>query len=101
MRRALSSALFPYTTLFRSFYARVKYTASGGDNSMYVPPDGGDINADPTPQWDNLADAQGDYHWNNLDNTDRKSTRLNSSHGYISYAALCSKKNNTRSPWAR
>src|SRR2546429_4895063 len=28
---------------------------------------------------------------------DRKSTRLNSSHGYISYAVFCLKKKNTRS----
>src|SRR2546429_5916664 len=27
---------------------------------------------------------------------DRKSTRLNSSHGYISYAVFCLKKNNTQ-----
>src|SRR5256884_2142152 len=31
---------------------------------------------------------------------DRKSTRLNSSHGYISYAVFClKKKNNTRMPY--
>ena len=51
------------------FYARTKYTASGGDNSMYLP-DGrtaGPIDADPTQQWDNRTDAVGDYHWNNLD----------------------------------
>src|SRR5256884_5915388 len=29
--------------------------------------------------------------------TDRKSTRLNSSHGYISYAVFCLKKKNTTS----
>src|SRR2546429_3467710 len=29
---------------------------------------------------------------------DRKSTRLNSSHGYISYAVFCLKKKNTTSP---
>src|SRR2546422_305948 len=29
-------------------------------------------------------------------NTDRKSTRLNSSHGYISYAVFCLKKKKTR-----
>src|SRR2546429_6888166 len=29
---------------------------------------------------------------------DRKSTRLNSSHGYISYAVFCLKKKNTNSP---
>src|SRR2546429_3129699 len=30
----------------------------------------------------------------NLSNLDRKSTRLNSSHGYISYAVFCLKKKN-------
>src|SRR2546422_9993435 len=30
-----------------------------------------------------------------LDHTDRKSTRLNSSHGYISYAVFCLKKKKT------
>src|SRR2546429_5278646 len=32
--------------------------------------------------------------------TDRKSTRLNSSHGYISYAVFCLKKKNDRKPIA-
>ena len=50
------------------FYARVKYTSSpGNDNSMYLPPDGGNINADATAQWDNRADSLDNYHWNNLD----------------------------------
>src|SRR2546422_7083029 len=31
-----------------------------------------------------------------LPELDRKSTRLNSSHGYISYAVFCLKKKNTR-----
>src|SRR2546429_7269429 len=30
---------------------------------------------------------------------DRKSTRLNSSHGYISYAVFCLKKKNTNQPY--
>src|SRR2546422_3708213 len=30
-----------------------------------------------------------------FDGSDRKSTRLNSSHGYISYAVFCLKKKNT------
>src|SRR2546422_1334095 len=34
--------------------------------------------------------------WFNL--ADRKSTRLNSSHGYISYAVFCLKKKNKRHP---
>ncbi|HZN63681.1 MAG TPA: PA14 domain-containing protein, partial [Tepidisphaeraceae bacterium] len=50
------------------FYARVKYSASGADNSVFVPPNNGPINAEPSPQWDNLAEAQGDYHWNLTDN---------------------------------
>src|SRR2546422_6565881 len=33
---------------------------------------------------------------NELDRADRKSTRLNSSHGYISYAVFCLKKKKTR-----
>src|SRR2546429_6504354 len=36
-----------------------------------------------------LAAAQADFHV-----SDRKSTRLNSSHGYISYAVFCLKKKN-------
>src|SRR2546429_4060883 len=32
-----------------------------------------------------------------LESTDRKSTRLNSSHGYISYAVFCLKKKNRHS----
>src|SRR5256884_3232839 len=31
-----------------------------------------------------------------VEGTDRKSTRLNSSHGYISYAVFCLNKKNTR-----
>src|SRR2546429_2692118 len=31
--------------------------------------------------------------WNQIAMRDRKSTRLNSSHGYISYAVFCLKKN--------
>src|SRR2546422_7777525 len=35
-------------------------------------------------------------HWDlRLEMEDRKSTRLNSSHGYISYAVFCLKKKNT------
>src|SRR2546422_5358364 len=33
------------------------------------------------------------------DQGDRKSTRLNSSHGYISYAVFCLKKKKVATPW--
>src|SRR5256884_1166552 len=39
--------------------------------------------------WKATADAS------TTSSTDRKSTRLNSSHGYISYAVFCLKKKNT------
>ncbi|HZN69512.1 MAG TPA: PA14 domain-containing protein [Tepidisphaeraceae bacterium] len=44
-------------------YARVKY-AGGGDNSMYAPATGTDINTAPAaPPFDNLTESLGDYHW--------------------------------------
>src|SRR2546429_5449292 len=33
-----------------------------------------------------------EQHWQRAESRDRKSTRLNSSHGYISYAVFCLKK---------
>src|SRR2546429_1358568 len=65
IRRPPRSTLFPYTTLFRSDRLRDARRALG-----------------PRPA-DTAARAAG---------LDRKSTRLNSSHGYISYAVFCLKK---------
>src|SRR2546422_5808082 len=45
--------------------------------------------------WSDLNPSPGVYNWTMLDkwlSLDRKSTRLNSSHGYISYAVFCLKK---------
>src|SRR2546429_5464814 len=71
IRRPPRSTLFPYTTLFRSITDAIPHTIVVQD------PDG-------TPVYANQAV---------LDYTgDRKSTRLNSSHGYISYAVFCLKK---------
>src|SRR2546422_11023462 len=67
IRRPPRSTLFPYTTLFRSRVPRVLRPQSGHGR--------GD------PHLDRGLRAQ-----------DRKSTRLNSSHGYISYAVFCLKK---------
>src|SRR2546429_6138129 len=41
------------------------------------------------------ARLYGDCHYRGTGNLDRKSTRLNSSHGYISYAVFCLKKKKT------
>src|SRR2546422_7656527 len=70
IRRPPRSTLFPYTTLFRSHQL-----PSG---RRVVDADRGARRVDAVE-----ADARAE---------DRKSTRLNSSHGYISYAVFCLKK---------
>src|SRR2546422_3005217 len=58
---------------------------------------GGDLpagfDAPPEPLW--LGTLRGTPCWV----TDRKSTRLNSSHGYISYAVFCLKKKKKRTTY--
>src|SRR2546422_3275056 len=68
IRRPPRSTLFPYTTLFRS----VQDDRACG---RFVP--------GPEPPLSALSHRP---------DRDRKSTRLNSSHGYISYAVFCLKK---------
>src|SRR2546429_6912213 len=63
IRRPPRSTLFPYTTLFRSTH-RTR------------------LNGAPRHPHESRQPAS----------SDRKSTRLNSSHGYISYAVFCLKK---------
>src|SRR5216684_8123136 len=74
IRRPPRSTLFPYTTLFRSRRSA----------SWRFPP------GRPVRGLCLLhpCGAQGDV----AEPRDRKSTRLNSSHGYISYAVFCLKK---------
>src|SRR2546430_6891761 len=67
IRRPPRSTLFPYTTLFRSVFARGAGRAGRGVGAA--------------TQGHRAAGAQ-----------DRKSTRLNSSHSQISYAVFCLKK---------
>src|SRR2546422_5370228 len=91
IRRPPRSTLFPYTTLFRS------------------PGDIADVDAlmarygqeaDESAPAENVEFAQSalpverpaDLHGGRTAQIDRKSTRLNSSHGYISYAVFCLKK---------
>src|SRR5438105_5443027 len=73
VRRPPTSTLFPYTTLFRS-RGRV---GGRGARRAWVPAD--------------AARAGGPRRGG-----DRKSTRLNSSHEWISYAVFCLKKKNHR-----
>src|SRR2546429_3781589 len=69
IRRPPRSTLFPYTTLFRS---------------LCDPP----ITTSPPPRSLTYFSIASIFGWER----DRKSTRLNSSHGYISYAVFCLKK---------
>src|SRR2546422_2236319 len=81
IRRPPRSTLFPYTTLFRSEGAPLLDEA-----------------ARPAPRLLVGRDCSGDHGGAVARQArDRKSTRLNSSHGYISYAVFCLKKKNTES----
>src|SRR2546426_7306500 len=89
IRRPPRSTLFPYTTLFRSLQAlpeALQLRMAG------VTVDTADSAA---AALDRIAAR--DY---DAIITDRKSTRLNSSHLVISYAVFCLKKKNTRQPLA-
>src|SRR2546429_7402099 len=84
IRRPPRSTLFPYTTLFRSRYV--------------ITPDVV-MHHLKSPHEFTSARAQGHHRIRPLvvalseaPEIDRKSTRLNSSHGYISYAVFCLKK---------
>src|SRR2546422_5978239 len=90
IRRPPRSTLFPYTTLFRStlelpaqLNAELEATTLAGSVDTDFP----------------LTASQGilprRFHGTI---GDRKSTRLNSSHGYISYAVFCLKKKKKNKP---
>src|SRR2546429_7394569 len=81
IRRPPRSTLFPYTTLFRSAAALPHGPERRGPDVLLH-----DHRVDDVELPGQLAAAGGD----------RKSTRLNSSHGYISYAVFCLKKKKTK-----
>src|SRR5256884_2186405 len=79
IRRPPRSTLFPYTTLFRSI--------AGRNGELWLGRRHGGLTV--------LRSERGPFHvrsYRQADGLDRKSTRLNSSHGYISYAVFCLKK---------
>src|SRR5205809_4221991 len=80
LRRHPRSTLFPYTTLFRSYVIRKLFERAVAAL---------DISEKKFAYLPSLSS-------NTLIYKDRKSTRLNSSHGYISYAVFCLKKKNDR-----
>src|SRR2546422_2918468 len=86
IRRPPRSTLFPYTTLFRSLSPPLL------EESRYGPR--GEIVGITTTRHDHIAPLpRTAIHIPSVRVvSDRKSTRLNSSHGYISYAVFCLKK---------
>src|SRR2546429_6960614 len=77
IRRPPRSTLFPYTTLFRS-------------RDVAVP--GPQLQQPRDPHAPAFTALGGELSARLRFEGDRKSTRLNSSHGYISYAVFCLKK---------
>src|SRR2546422_2774426 len=79
IRRPPRSTLFPYTTLFRSLALGASFVSETAGGVPLL-----DAGVGPVPGARAALLAK-----------DRKSTRLNSSHGYISYAVFCLKKKKT------
>src|SRR2546422_3045949 len=95
IRRPPRSTLFPYTTLFRSKVESAEEVARRIRAALeHVPPER--LVAAPHCGMKYLSRAAAFGKLQALArgarDTDRKSTRLNSSHGYISYAVFCLKK---------
>src|SRR2546429_4422672 len=87
IRRPPRSTLFPYTTLFRSQAKATQHPESipqVADNAFV--------------QQLKAELLHGEEKLQELATQNRKSTRLNSSHGYISYAVFCLKKKKTQHP---
>src|SRR2546422_8140873 len=89
IRRPPRSTLFPYTTLFRSLTDEADCRADERRRRAR------DERGAPRRRACRCVErARGDGRPTGLHRADRdrKSTRLNSSHGYISYAVFCLKK---------
>src|SRR2546422_3771966 len=85
IRRPPRSTLFPYTTLFRSRNHQLAFLFPGQGSQIVGM---GKELAEKFPVARQTFEEADDA----LGYQDRKSTRLNSSHGYISYAVFCLKK---------
>src|SRR5256885_11908452 len=96
IRRPPRSTLFPYTTLFRS----IDFMLGGKPPLRDIPERVGydlillgleTLDGKAFTLWRSM-DGGGFRLYEDLHQTDRKSTRLNSSHLVISYAVFCLKK---------
>src|SRR5438105_9443665 len=88
LRRPPGSTLFPYTTLFRSAFMVTQACASAAASSAgRIPPASLRL-----PDLPAAPDGSASHRLPR----DRKSTRLNSSHEWISYAGFCLTKKKIR-----
>src|SRR3989442_6764882 len=98
IRRPPRSTLFPYTTLFRSLQMPYELARAHAEIGRHLAPG-------TSERWRHLADATAVFDrigcsWELARDAvedgcgDRQSTRLNSSHVRISYAAFCFTKKN-------
>src|SRR5260221_1209092 len=88
IRRPPRSTLFPYTTLFRSHVSPDRYERHRvlcGNAAQFQGDERDVVFISRSSPWNCAAFPH---------STDRKSTRLNSSHTVISYAVFCLKKKN-------
>src|SRR5687768_17916861 len=89
IRRPPRSTLFPYTTLFRSLItlsktSNLNFASSGNGGAPHMAAElFKSVTGAPLTHVPYKGSGPA---------VDRKSTRLNSSHGYISYAVFCLKK---------
>src|SRR2546422_5053955 len=92
IRRPPRSTLFPYTTLFRSLRRHRSAQQRNARPRAFPQPRAVKpvmLRRGPEVPQDRLIALRKQREAADLD---RKSTRLNSSHGYISYAVFCLKK---------
>src|SRR2546429_2469496 len=85
IRRPPRSTLFPYTTLFRSHESSPRCRK----NVIRIAANRSELRIKNKKR---RRKRLAPFHHDLLVSLDRKSTRLNSSHGYISYAVFCLKK---------
>src|SRR2546422_5968036 len=83
IRRPPRSTLFPYTTLFRSLSLFALVVIGWVEDRL---------NIKSRPMVFRITAKTPEQVLPRAQEIDRKSTRLNSSHGYISYAVFCLKK---------
>src|SRR2546422_5439153 len=98
IRRPPRSPLFPYTTLFRS---TPRATSARRQRLASLSRKTGSRQPRYRSRRSAIVTVTGLESPRHVGRIDRKSTRLNSSHGYISYAVFCLKKKKKEKPKQR